>query len=337
MRGYLLLLLAVGCGSPSGSGIDAAPDDIDGAVDGDGNLLVDAPADSVFDAPIDAPGTIPDGPPAVTCPANTWCTETAPIAGTVDLRDVYVRDSADVLAVGTGGAIIRRRNDVWTAMTSGTTENLLGVWSANANDAWAVGDNGTVRRWNGTSWNAVAGAPNIDFTGVWGSSANDVWLIGTSTAAHWTGSGWGTSSTFPGTLNNIHGSGPGNVWIAGEPTYLKRYNGTNWTTVMPGTGTTLYAVHALSPTNVWATAPGTGSRNFNGTTWTPHTSGPWMDLYAFSATNIWGIEQTSAANWNGTAWTSATPTGVTLPLRGVSGAGGHLWIVGAGAKILHRN
>jgi hypothetical protein len=328
MRGSLVLLLVVGCGTPNpGSGIDAPPDEIDGAVDGDGNVIVDAPLDA----------TIDDGPPAMVCPANTWCTETAPIAGTVDLRDVYVRDSADVLAVGTAGTIIRRRNDGWAAMTSGTTETLLGVWAASATDAWVVGENGTVRRWNGTSWSAVAGAPNIDFTGVWGSGPDDVWLIGTSTAAHWTGSGWGTSATFPGTLNSVHGSGPGNIWIAGEPTYLKRYNGTSWMTVMPGGGTTQYSVLALSPTNVWATAPGSGSRNFNGTTWTPYASDAFMDLHAFTATDIWGVAQTMAGHWNGTAWISTTPTGVTNPLRAVSGAGGHLWIVGSDAKILHRN
>ncbi len=333
MRRFLLaLLLTTGCGQPHpGSEIDAAPDDIDGAVDGDGNLLVDAPLDA-----IDASGTMPDGPPAMLCPANTWCTETAPIAGTVDLRDVYARDSADVLVVGSGGTIIRRRNDTWTTMTSGTTQNLTGVWAATANDAWAVGQNGTVLRWNGTAWSPVAGVLSIDYTGVWGSSSNDVYLIGTSRVQHWTGTAWSTPYTVPGTLNNVHGSGPTNVWVAAEPQYLKRYNGT-WSTVMPGGGATQYAVHALGPDNVWATAPGGMSRNWNGTVWTAYASDTFLDLYAHSASDVWGVAQSKTGHWNGAAWTSTTPPGVTLPLRATSGAGGHLWVVGSGAKILHRN
>ena len=129
MRLVLAALLVVGCGgSPPGAGGDA-PLGGDGGADAGG-----------ADAGMDAPGTMPDGPPASSCP--NWCVETAPVAATARLFSVHVRDSADVLAVGDGGVIIRRQNDVWTAMQSTTTENLRGVWAASANDAWAVGNSG---------------------------------------------------------------------------------------------------------------------------------------------------------------------------------------------------
>lgn len=315
MRLAVAAVFVIACGQPDpAAGVDASP----------------------LDATIDAPGTLPDGPPASTCPAGTWCVETAPIAATTRLFSVHVRDSADVFAVGDGGVIVRRQNNVWTAMQSPTTQNLRGVWAATANDAWAVGAGGTVLRWNGTSWTQAAGVLAIDYTGVWGSSANDVWLIGTSRIQHWTGSAWSTPVSVPGTLMNVHGTGPADVWVAGEPTYLKHYTG-SWATVMPGGGTTHYAVEAISTTSVWSTAPGSGSRHWNGTTWTPYASDAFTDLHAFGATDIWGVSGTKAGHWDGTSWTTAIPTGVTQSLWGVSGAGGHLWIVGSGAMILHRN
>jgi hypothetical protein len=311
MRFAVAALFVIGCGdSPQGTDIDAPPS-------GDGGT--DAATDS---------------PPASTCPS--WCVETAPVPASTRLFSVHARDSSDVFAVGDGGVIVRRQNDTWTAMTSGTTENLRGVWAASANDAWAVGTAGTVLRWNGTSWTQVVGVLPIDYTGVWGSSANDVWLIGTSRVQHWTGSAWATPVTVPGTLMSVHGSGPTDVWVSGEPTYLKHYTGT-WATVMPGGGSTQYVVEAISATNVWSVAPGSGSRQWNGTTWTPHASDAFTDLHALGANDIWGVSATKAGHWDGAAWTSSTPPGVTQNLWGVSGAGGHVWIVGSGAMILHRN
>jgi len=328
-RPLLALLLATGCGSPNpGTDIDAPGIDPDAAVDGDGSLLVDA-------AP-DAPGTMVDGPPAMACPAGTWCTETAPIAPTTRLFAVHARDSSDVWAVGDGGVIVRRLDDAWAVVPSGTTQNLRGVWAAGPNDAWAVGEGSTVIRWNGTAWSPVAGVLPISYTGVWGSGANDVWLIGTSRVQRWTGSAWATPVTIPGTLLSIHGTGPSDVWVAGEPTYLRHYTG-SWSVVMPGGGSTQYVVEAIAANNVWTVAPGSGPRNFNGSTWTPYTTDSYVDLHAFSATNMWGVTGTKAGHWNGSTWTVTTPTGVTTSLWGVSGAGGHLWIVGSGAKILHRN
>lgn len=327
-RSVLALLLAAACGQPQSGEIDAP-------LDGDAGVDPDA-----GDAGIDAPGTTADaaidGPPAMLCPAGTWCTETAPVATTTRLFAVHARDSSDVWAVGDGGVIIRRRNDTWAVVPSGTTENLRGIWAASANDAWAVGENATVLRWNGTAWGPVAGVLSISYNGVWGSSASDVWLIGTSRVQRWTGSAWATPVTIPGTLLSIHGTGPNDVWVAGEPTYLRHYTGT-WAVVMPGGGTTQYVVEALAANDVWSVAPGSGPRNWNGATWTPYATDAFVDLHAFGPNDIWGVTQNKTGHWNGTSWTVTTPPGVTTSLTGVSGAGGHLWVVGASATILHRN
>jgi len=335
-RSVVALALVIGCGQPQPSGAIDASDD--------GDSGVDAGNDSGNEAGIDAPGTVTDaaidGPPAMLCPTGTWCTETAPVAATTRLFAVHARDSSDVWAVGDGGVILRRRNDTWTVVPSGTTSNLRGIWAASANDAWAVGANATVLRWNGTAWGAVTGVLAIDYSGVWGSSASDVWLIGTSRVQRWNGSSWAAPTQIPGTLMGIHGTGPNDVWVAGETTYLRHYTGT-WTVVMPmGSGSTNFAVEAIATNNVWTVAPGVGTLNHTGgaaSSWTTHASDAFVDLHAFAADDIWGVAQTKAGHWNGSSWTSATPPGVTLSLWGVSGAGGHLWVVGSGAKILHRN
>ena len=65
---------------------------------------------------------------------------------------MHAVNTGDVFAVGDGGTILRRQNNAWTKMTSGTTSNLRGVWGASGSDMWAVGEAGTVLHWNGTTW-----------------------------------------------------------------------------------------------------------------------------------------------------------------------------------------
>ena len=95
-----------------------------------------------------------------------------------------------MFAVGNTGTIIYRHCNAWTALTSGTTQNLTGVWAASPTDAWAVGDAGTVLHWAGASWAATTGMTD-NFTAVWGSSATDVWAIAASGGAyHFNGTSW---------------------------------------------------------------------------------------------------------------------------------------------------
>lgn len=326
MRGALVAALVMGCGQPPAAGVDGGAGSDGGGSDGgnpDGG-----PADGAT-----------DGPPISTCPSGQWCTEQAPIAGTTRLFAVHAVDPADVFAVGDGGTIVRRRQGAWSAMQSGTTEDLRGVWVAGSDDVWAVGENGAVRRWNGSTWSGVVPCPGCvtppDFSGVWGASATDVWVLGTGRAYHWNGAAW-TFMARTGALNDVSGTGPSDVWISAESGYLGHYTG-SWTTVMPpGGGVSFFAVEARAANDVWASAAG-GTVHFDGATWTQHATGAevFMSIYAAAANDAWGVSQSRVGRWSGTSWTISTPPALTSSLWGIHGAGGHVWAVGSNATILH--
>lgn len=301
---------------------------------GGSHAVADAAGDD--DAPVtDAPSS--DAIPA--CPAGQWCIETATITGAPLLHSVWAVDANDVFAVGDGGTILHRHANAWTAMTSGTVNNLRGVWAASATDVWAVGNAGTVLHYNGTAWQPIAGVTG-DVDAVWGSSAADIWLAGPSTVWH----GGGTTFTptgIAGALFAISGTGPNDVWVTGENTYLHHYTGT-WTTVNPNVGSsTFYTVLAISPTDVWATTffPQYETIQSNGATWNHYstTSSVFQSLHARAPSDLWGVGSTRVGHWSGTTWTiDMAPFGASTALWSITGAGTELWLVGDGALIAHR-
>ena len=325
MRSSLLFLaLAVGCGGSSAGTSD-------GSIDGPGG------GGDAIDLDADVP---PDGPPISSCPVGTYCDETAPIPPTTLLFAVHALSTADVFAVGDGGTIVRRRNNAWGAMQSGTSHNLRGVWAISSTNVWAVGEAGTVLHFDGTVWSPVTGVATTDLNGVWASGANDVWAVGLGEVHHWNGSAWGTTP-LAGTLFAVTGTSPTDVWVSGESAKAKHFDGNTWTTVDPGVGVDVYTVKAISATNVWVAGLSSTKETANlaGTTWATHaTSGTiFQSLHAFAANDVWGVGGTKVGHWNGSAWTSATPTGNTSSLWGISGAGNELFIVGSGATIIHHN
>jgi hypothetical protein len=84
-------------------------------------------------------------------------------------------------------------------MTSGTTNNLYGVWGADAYNVFAVGATGTILRWNGTAWAPLTSGTTLRLYAVSGSAANNVFAVGEiGTALRWNGSTWSPTTT--GTL-----------------------------------------------------------------------------------------------------------------------------------------
>ncbi|MFC1926945.1 hypothetical protein ACFLWV_04270, partial [Chloroflexota bacterium] len=43
-------------------------------------------------------------------------------------------------------------SNTWTPMTSGTLDDLWGVWGSSSTDVFAVGDNGTILQYDGSDW-----------------------------------------------------------------------------------------------------------------------------------------------------------------------------------------
>jgi hypothetical protein len=146
---------------------------------------------------------------------------TAPPVTGVELLDVTGSGTDLLLAVGVGGAALRR-NAAGTAMeslASGTTETLRSVWAVSATDAFAVGENGVILRWDGTAWSTMSSAADSwagrRLTGVWGSSATNVFAVGeTGTLLRFDGTRW-SEQPFDSVsdLAAVWGSSAGNVFV----------------------------------------------------------------------------------------------------------------------------
>jgi hypothetical protein len=323
MRSWLLIL-AIGCGSPRTDSVDPPPDPDSSTTDPDSTATVDAPKT--------------DAPPVELCPATTWCRETSPVTATI-LTSVWVVDATDVFAVGDGGVIVRRRNNVWSQETSGTTANLRGVWAANATDVWAVGEGGTVLRSNGTTWTAVSGFTS-DFKSIWGSGPDDVWLASFGKVTHWDGMQF-TTKTLTGTLLSVHGTAGNDVWVTGEDARVDHFTGAWTTNINPGGGNSYFAIHALGVDNVMV-AGLLETRQFDGMSWTSRSApgSVFLSFFSTGATNLWAVGGTKAGRFDGSGWSIEAPNGASADLRSISGAGPHVWVVGSDGTeslILHRN
>lgn len=270
------------------------------------------------------------------CPLGQWCVETQQPPIGVLLHAVWAVSATDVFAVGDAGTILRRVDGIWTPLSSGTTSNLRGVWAASSSDVWAVGVNGTVLRFNGTAWSTIPGVTTANVDAVWGSSATDVWLAGSGLVTHWDGTSF-LGTPFGGSMLSVSGTGPRDVWVAGENTYLHHFTGT-WTTVNPGAGTsTFFAVLALSPTEVWASdfMPNKETMHLVGTKWSAQKTGgvTFEGLSGRASNDVWGAGESRVGHWNGSAWTITQPFGTNVSLWSVATAPGAVWVVGNSGLI----
>jgi hypothetical protein len=306
---YLLLALLVGCATSSRAGDDPEESEIAA------NLA------------------------AVTC-SGSWTQETSPASSTTILHAVWAATAtADVFAVGDDGAILRRTSGAWTAMASGTTNDLRGVWGASASDVWATGTSGTLLHYNGAAWSAVSGA-TTDIDAVWGSSGSDVWFVGSTAVLHYNGAAVTTATGFSGPLLAVSGTSPSDVWVTGENTKVHHYNGSAWATLTPPVGTsTLMTVLAVAPNDAWVAdfTPSKDTAHWNGSAWTTTKSGALLNsLSALSTGELWGAGNSGRiAHWNGSAWSLETPCG-SVALWSVATRPGDGWVVGDGGLILHR-
>jgi hypothetical protein len=274
------------------------------------------------------------------CPVGQWCVEAAPVDGSPLLHGVWAINAEDVFAVGDAGTILRRTNNAWAAMTSGTVRNLRGVWASSSSDVWATGGAGTVLHYDGVTWSAVTNMSTSDIDAVWGTGPSDVWFAGGGTVQHWNGSSF-SKQGFGGTMLSVSGTGPRDVWVTGENTNLRHFTGASWTTVNPGAGTsTLLSVLALASNNVWISSfiPGKETMRWNGSKWVALRTGGGIfnSMSALAANDIWGAGGNDIGHWNGTTWTSEQTFGSNAAMWSISTTPGHAWVVGSGALIAHR-
>ena len=59
--------------------------------------------------------------------------------------------SSDIFAVGLVGTILHYNSSAWSALTSGTTNDLSSVWGSAPDDVFAVGNYGTILHYDGSA------------------------------------------------------------------------------------------------------------------------------------------------------------------------------------------
>ena len=70
----------------------------------------------------------------------------------------------------------------WTKMTSGTSEDLRGVWGTSTSNIYAVGENSTILHFDGSAWQKISSSiedltAGLSFYSVGGSSAANVYAL----------------------------------------------------------------------------------------------------------------------------------------------------------------
>lgn len=268
------------------------------------------------------------------------------------------------------------------------------VWGTSANDIWVVGSSGPILRWDGSAWSTVPSPDDRAFLdAVWGSGPNDVWAVGAgplpdtnlwgpvegpmaatdssgvaygmfwdgpwaSTILRWNGSAWSKVRTGTGSLHDVWGSGPNDVWVVGgnndtgEGTIL-RWDGSAWTESSSPEGR-LWGVWGSSPDDVWAVGELGKILHWNGSAWSNVPSGTGGDLKAVwgsGPNDVWAVGPASTIlRWNGSVWSGMEiPTTPLVPaspeqpgvagwLNGVWGsASNDVWATGTSGAILRWN
>ncbi len=187
---------------------------------------------------------------------------------TQNLYGVWGSSSSDVFAVGAGGTILHYNGTSWSSMSSGTTNTLYGIWGSASNNVYAVGASGTIRKYT-TSWATSTSGTTNTLYGIWGSASNNIYAVGASgTIRKYTTSWAASTSGTTRTLCGIWGTSSSNIYAVGEGSIIRRYT-TAWgsSRSYDSGDPTLYGIWGTSSSNIYAVGAGGIIRRYNGSSW----------------------------------------------------------------------
>lgn len=257
---------------------------------------------------------------------TTWSNQNAAVF--VNAADFYNGTSG--IAVGGGGTIFKTTNNgiAWSNRTSGTSEDLNGVFCFDANNYWAVGSNGTIVNSidAGTTWSSQNSGVTDNLSGVWFTSATNGVAIGASGRVLTTSDGgvtWNAGTQGAENLNAIAFANATNGYIVGDNgTILATTNGgTSWSSQTSAYNTNLNAVSFNAAAGVIAGDGGRVQLTFDaGANWAGPGSIVGADLFgarmesataAVVAGNGGNIMRTNDAGANWVSVASGTTSDIT--------------------------
>jgi hypothetical protein len=98
------------------------------------------------------------------------------------MRSVYVTPEGEAWAVGEGGAIAVRQNNIWYEVPAPTQADLLGIHGS-GEYIFAVGVGGTVLQWNGNVFEELDVPTTANLQAVWVAPTGKAYIVGNNGAA----------------------------------------------------------------------------------------------------------------------------------------------------------
>ena len=265
-----------------------------------------------------------------------------------NLLDVF-GGAGTLLAVGSGGSIVRRGGTgTWTADTSGTGQDLWGLWGGSLATLTAVGAAGTVTRYpgSGTTWTSSTEAAYSTYTfrGLTGSGTT-LWAIDS----------YGGISRNMGSWTELRRNTNDNLWgislVAGTPYVVGgnpggsgtvlRFDGSAWQRDVSGAGApnTFFGVAGSGASDVWAVGDAGTVWLYDGTSWQPKSSGltaTFNSVAALDTQNVWAVGGgASVLRYNG-SYFAPQSIGATGSLQAVwAASASDVWAVGSGGQAWH--
>lgn len=190
------------------------------------------------------------------------------------LNAVWGSSGTDVFAVGHNlfdfglyyYTITHYDGNSWSLMskeaaTSGTTNNLHGIWGTSSSDVYAVGAAGTILHYDGNIWTDMASGTSSSLNDICGSSNTDIFAVGDKyyssgwrhTILHYDGSSWSsvsidTNPYIPGFLEAVLCRSSSEAVAVGSFGTILQYDGNNWAESESVTDNWLKAICDISNT-----------------------------------------------------------------------------------------
>ncbi len=208
---------------------------------------------------------------------------------------------------------VRDGSTDWSAMPSGTTASLYGVWGSSHSDVFAVGTAAggsgnyasVILHYDGSTWSAMTTTATARLQGVWGSSAKNVFAVGYE------------NNTWDGVI--LH------------------YDGTTWSAMKIGTTGSLYGVWGSSATDVFAVGEEDCANGFvlhyDGASWSAsETTAPLWGVWGSSHSDVFALGTKYDAyvnpsanvvfHFDGSKWSEEIVSGPASAFGGISGNAG---------------
>jgi len=165
-----------------------------------------------------------------------WAAVASPAEG---LNEIWGSSASDVFAVGDLGVVVHFDGEDWTPQpTPASTPGLRAIWGVGGDEVYAAGEAGGLLRYDGRAWSAIDSGATETLTGVWAYSASEIWTISATTVRRFDGSGWTEMLALVPALEArgwIAGTGPDDVWLTGGADgIVRRYDGARWATLLDG-------------------------------------------------------------------------------------------------------